>query len=222
MKNRRSAVLPDLPFFTLRRDTPLGEKEGVDRPLGGGVSVKATGIVRRIDDLGRIVIPQEIRRSLRIRKGAPLELYVDRDGGVILKKYSAVAELKSFAQRYLNSIHQTTGRAVAVLDYDEVVAVAGLPEDEWVGKPVTPVLERYMDDRRVALFNGADFPPPSSPGEEEELLRRLPSGAVAPIVSRGDTNGAIIVSALEGEEASEIELKLAETAAGFLARHMDH
>lgn len=184
--------------------------------------VKATGIVRRIDDLGRIVIPQEIRRSLRIRKGAPLELYVDRDGGVILKKYSAVAELKSFAQRYLNSIYHSTGRAVAVVDYDEVIAVAGLPEEEWVGKLVTPELERRMESRRVTLFNGADFPPPSSPGEDEELLRRIASGAVAPIVSRGDTNGAIILAALEGEEAGELELKLAETAAGFLARHMEH
>lgn len=190
--------------------------------MGGGVYVKATGIVRRIDELGRIVIPQEIRRSLRIRKGAPLELYVDRDGGVILKKYSAVAELKGFVQRYINSIHQTTGRAVAVVDYDQVVAVAGLPEDKWVGKLVTPELERRMESRRAALFNGADFPPPSNPGEEEELLRRIPSGAVAPIVSRGDTNGAVIVSALEGEEAGELEMKLAETAAGFLGRHMDH
>lgn len=184
--------------------------------------MKATGIVRRIDDLGRIVIPKEIRRNLRIRKGAPLELYVDRDGGVILKKYSAVGELRSLAQRYINSLHRSTGRAGVVIDNDEVVAVAGLSEEDWIGRAVTPALERQMESRRATVFTGEDFPPPTSLGEEEELMRRIASGAVAPIIARGDTNGAIIVSALDGEEAGELELKLAETAAGFLARHMEH
>lgn len=179
--------------------------------------MKATGIVRRIDELGRIVIPKEIRRSLRIREGAPLEVYIERSGEVILKKYSPVAELRELAQGYVDSLFESTGRRALIVDNDVVVAVAGLPKDEWLKRAVTPDLEKIMDERRPVRV-----PAGAPDAEGESLLRELGPTAVAPIVSGGDTNGAVILCAPEGAaEAGELELKLAETAAGFLARQME-
>lgn len=87
--------------------------------------MKATGIVRRIDDLGRVVIPKEIRRTMRIREGDPLEIYTDTDGQVIFKKYSPMGELSEFAAQICDALHKTTGGIAAVCDRDAVIAVAG-------------------------------------------------------------------------------------------------
>ncbi len=92
--------------------------------------MKATGIVRRIDDLGRVVIPKEIRRTMRIREGEPLEIFVDRDGEVILKKYSPIGELGEFAQEYVDSLAEVTGHIACILDRDVAIAVAGAPKKE--------------------------------------------------------------------------------------------
>lgn len=87
--------------------------------------MKATGIVRRIDDLGRVVIPKEIRRTLRLREGTPLEIFTDREGEIILKKYSPMMELTSFAVQYAEAMAQSTGLFVCITDRDQVIAVAG-------------------------------------------------------------------------------------------------
>ena len=87
--------------------------------------MKATGIVRRIDDLGRVVIPKEIRRTLRIREGDPLEIFTDREGEIILKKYSPIGELSAFARQYADSLAQTAGCLVCICDMDQIVAAAG-------------------------------------------------------------------------------------------------
>ena len=87
--------------------------------------MKATGIVRRIDDLGRVVVPKEIRRTLRLREGTPLEIFTDREGEIILKKYSPMAELGAFAKQYAEALAQTSGHAVYITDRDQVIAVAG-------------------------------------------------------------------------------------------------
>lgn len=87
--------------------------------------MKATGIVRRIDDLGRVVIPKEIRRTLRIREGDPLEIFTDREGEIILKKYSPIGELGTLAKIYAESLSQTLGCTVCITDTDQVVAASG-------------------------------------------------------------------------------------------------
>ena len=87
--------------------------------------MKATGIVRRIDDLGRVVVPKEIRRTLRIREGDPLEIFTDREGEIILKKYSPIGELSQFAKEYADALGQVTGHIVAITDKDQFIAVAG-------------------------------------------------------------------------------------------------
>src|SRR3954470_6978708 len=98
--------------------------------------MKATGIVRRIDDLGRVVIPKEIRRTLRIREGDPLEIFVDRDGEVILKKYSPIGELGDFAKEYAESLSETLGHITLITDRDVVIAVAGVSKKEFLEKPI--------------------------------------------------------------------------------------
>ena len=87
--------------------------------------MKATGIVRRIDDLGRIVIPKEIRRTLRIRESDPLEIFTDREGEIILKKYSPIGEMSTFAKQYAESLAQVSGHTALITDRDQFIAVSG-------------------------------------------------------------------------------------------------
>ncbi|NLG69065.1 MAG: stage V sporulation protein T [Firmicutes bacterium] len=183
--------------------------------------MKATGIVRRIDDLGRVVIPKEIRRTLRIREGDPLEIFVDREGEVILKKYSPIGELGEFAQEYADSLYETTGHVAIITDRDAVVAVAGAPKKQWMDKPVTPAVERVMEGRKPVLFPRPGETRITPEGEEEERWD-FTSMVVAPIVAEGDPIGAVILGTREPDKkVGELELKLAETAAGFLAKQME-
>ncbi|BDG62016.1 stage V sporulation protein T [Caldinitratiruptor microaerophilus] len=187
--------------------------------------MKATGIVRRIDDLGRVVIPKEIRRTLRIREGDPLEIFVDRDGEVILKKYSPIGELGDFAKEYADSLYETTGHIALIADRDTVIAVAGAPKKEFMNKPIGSMVERVMEDRKSILVNrpgeqknlrGALI------GEDEEENAKYSALVVAPIVAAGDPIGAVILCSREpGVTMGDLELKLVETAAGFLAKQME-
>ena len=109
--------------------------------------MKATGIVRRIDDLGRVVIPKEIRRTMRIREGDPLEIYTDREGEVIFKKYSPMGELSSFAAQYADTLYRTCNLSVLICDRDAVIAAAGVSRKEYQEKTLSPELERVMEGR---------------------------------------------------------------------------
>ena len=104
--------------------------------------MKATGIVRRVDDLGRIVIPKEIRRTLRIREGDPLEIYTEKDGGVIFRKYSPMGDLQEFASQMCESVGTATGRITVVTDRDSIIALHGAPRRELMDKPNSPELEK--------------------------------------------------------------------------------
>ena len=110
--------------------------------------MKATGIVRRIDDLGRIVVPKEIRRTLRIREGDPLEIFTDREGEIILKKYSPIGELSQFAGEYAESLAHTTGYLVLITDGDHVVAASGSGKRDFEGKPISGQLEEIIGERK--------------------------------------------------------------------------
>jgi AbrB family transcriptional regulator (stage V sporulation protein T) len=115
--------------------------------------MKATGIVRRIDDLGRVVIPKEIRRTLRIREGDPLEIFVDREGEVILKKYSPIGELGDFAKEYADSLNEALGHIVCIADRDNIIAVAGAPKKEYLNKSIGTAVEKAIEERRTVLIN---------------------------------------------------------------------
>ena len=109
--------------------------------------MRATGIVRRIDDLGRVVIPQEIRRTLRLRAGTPLEIFTDREGEIILTKYSPRAELGNFAKQDADALAQSTGLAVCVTDRDQVIAVAGTGKKDLLQKSISKSLEQMILNR---------------------------------------------------------------------------
>jgi len=185
--------------------------------------LKATGIVRRIDDLGRVVIPKEIRRTLRIREGDPLEIFVDRDGEVILKKYSPIGELGEFAKEYADSLYESIGHTVLIADRDSVIAVAGAPKKEFLNKSVGSLVERAMEDRKslVVTKPGESRMRGSLIGEDDDE-NRFTAYVIAPIVSGGDPIGAVIICSREPDaQMTETEIKLAETAAGFLAKQME-
>jgi len=188
--------------------------------------MKATGIVRRIDDLGRVVIPKEIRRTLRIREGDPLEIFVDREGEVILKKYSPIGELGDFAKEYVDSLYEAIGHIACISDRDNIIAVAGAPKKEFLNKPISAAVEKVMESRSSVLVNdpseiekGAACP---IDVDDEETAKKFTAAVMAPIIAEGDPIGAVILcSKEENVKMGDMELKLAETAAGFLAKQME-
>jgi AbrB family transcriptional regulator, stage V sporulation protein T len=177
--------------------------------------MKATGIVRRIDDLGRVVVPKEIRRTLRIREGDPLEIFVDREGEVILKKYSPINELGNFAKEYAEALFDTLGHTVLISDRDEYIAVAGGSKKEYLNKKVGSIIEKIMDDRSVVIEKNQQNIELVD-GQEESAA----SYVMAPIVANGDPVGCVVMFSKE-KTLGEAEQKAVETAAGFLARQMD-
>ena len=181
--------------------------------------MKATGIVRRIDDLGRIVVPKEIRRTLRIREGDPLEIFTDREGEIILKKYSPIGELSQFAGEYAESLAQTTGHLVLITDCDHVVTASGTGKKEYEGKPISKQLEDAISERKnfLASRNDAEFVKVTLDDAGE-----FGQQALSTIICEGDAIGAVIL--YEKDEKSrmtETESKLATAAAGFLGKQME-
>ncbi len=178
--------------------------------------MKATGIVRRIDDLGRIVIPKEIRRTMRIREGDPLEIYTESDGTVIFKKYSPIGELSEFAVQYAESLAKTTGLACCISDTDTIIAVSGAPKKELADKKISSDAEKIMhgktgfvatkSDNNIAVVDGND---------------NYKAGVIAPIVFDGDSIGTVMILSSDGKTFGEAESKLAEVAAGFLGKTME-
>lgn len=170
-----------------------------------------------------MVIPKEIRRTLRIREGDPLEIFVDRDGEVILKKYSPIGELGEFAKEYADSLYEATGHIACIADRDTIIAISGAPKKEFLNKPVGPALEKVMEDRRSVMV--------TVPGDDplcKECLAadngdcNYTAEVIAPIISEGDPIGAVMLISREpGIKMGQLELKLSETAAGFLAKQME-
>ncbi len=182
--------------------------------------MKATGIVRRIDDLGRVVIPKEIRRTMRIREGEPLEIFVDRDGEVILKKYSPIGELGEFAQEYVDSLAEVTGHIACVLDRDAIVAVTGAKKNKFIDKPIGPAAEEVMESGEVKVINesGKGLFCEGVYGDDMQFSAQI----LVPIISMGDPIGVVVLASQdEGVNMSDLEIKLADTAAGFLAKQME-
>ena len=183
--------------------------------------MKATGIVRRIDDLGRVVIPKEIRRNMRIREGDPLEIFVDREGEIILKKYSPIGELSSLAKEYAEAINETLGQSVLIADRDSIVAVAGASKKDFLGKAIGHLVERSMEERRVYHNTAAN-------GNEEgniiaedsgEESYRFQGELITPIIAQGDPVGAVVICSKEG--IGDVERKVAQSAASVIAKQME-
>ncbi len=181
--------------------------------------MKATGIVRRIDDLGRVVIPKEIRRTLRLREGTPLEIFTDREGEIILKKYSPMVELTAFATQYAEAMAQSTGLMVCITDRDQIIAVSGGPKKDLLQKNISKQLENAINERETLIASKDEkaFIPVT-----EEEMEGITYEAVTPIICEGDAIGAVALLSRDVKmKFGDMELKLVMTAAGFLGRQME-
>ena len=180
--------------------------------------MKATGIVRRIDDLGRIVIPKEIRRTLRIRESDPLEIFTDREGEIILKKYSPIGEMTAFAKQYAESLAQVSGKIALIADRVQFIAAA-CGVKNLLGKSIIHRMEEKLNDRDILLLSKADK---NFVEIANEPLPDLTQYVSAPILAEGDVIGAVILATNnEKEKLGEVEKKLVLSAAGFLGRQME-
>lgn len=182
--------------------------------------MKATGIVRRIDDLGRIVIPKEIRRTMRIREGDPLEIFTDREGEVILKKYSPINELGEFATEYSESLFESIGFDCIITDRDTSIAVAGISKKDYLNKRISSDLEDIIETKKI--YNSFKSEKVIRVSAEEVDVDEYASQVIIPIISQGDSIGAVILMSTEKEgKIEKLEIKVAETAANFLAKQME-
>lgn len=178
--------------------------------------MKATGIVRRIDDLGRIVIPKEIRRSFRIKEGDPLEIYTDSEGEVIFKKYSPIGELAGFAGQYAEVLHKDAGLPIAIMDNEHVIAASGISKREVLERRVTKNIEELMQNRQIHIKT--DKVPSINAIEGFDTQAQV----VYPIIYGGDVNGAVAMfDDGSGELPSETDIKLVQVAAAFLGKQME-
>lgn len=176
--------------------------------------MKATGIVRRIDDLGRIVIPKEIRKTMHINEGDPLEIYTQSEGEIILKKYSPMGELRSFAEHHATALSKIINIPVIICDRDSIIAVAGMSKREIIGKPISQELKNILQKRQIYIIqkNKTLYP-------TQEMTNNIL--VCSPIISSGDLNGAIIfLSTNSLFSANEIYIKLAQLSAMILAQQI--
>ena len=180
--------------------------------------MKATGIVRRIDDLGRVVIPKEIRRTLRIREADPLEIFTDREGEIILKKYSPIGEMGTFAKQYADSLAQVSGHIALISDRDQFIAVAGGMKN-LLGKNISTQLENVIEKRQLIMAGKEERAfVAMAEGEEAEYEQE----AICPIICEGDVIGSVILLSTDSKKKmGEVEQKLVQSAGGFLGRQME-
>lgn len=183
--------------------------------------MKATGVVRRIDDLGRIVIPKEIRKTLRIKEGDPLEIFTDREGQIILKKYSPIGELSEFATEYAETLAKTTGHIACITDKDTVIAISGASKKEFLEQGISKDLEELIDDKEIYISkenNNKALPITQNDNKERSSNAQV----VYPIISDGDAIGSVILLSKDANtKMSDVEKKVVQSAASFLGAQME-
>lgn len=177
--------------------------------------MKATGIVRRIDELGRIVIPKEIRRTYKIREGTPLEIFSGENGELMLKKFSPVLELEDIAVDSCKSIFDTLEFDTFVCDKDEVIAVEGSVnfKKSFLHKSITLDLERVIENRKPLLLNSKEGANLVQLIKEREIS--YSSLVIVPILASGDTYGAIVL--VGQNNFSNQDVKTLQTFANFIS-----
>ena len=183
--------------------------------------MRATGIVRRIDELGRVVIPKEIRRTLRIREGDPLEIFTDHDGEVVLKKYSPIGEIATIAKDYTDSLYRTLGHIACISDRDAVVSMSGSGKKELVEKSISSDVDQILQSRHTSVLNlsaGARMIPITSDDHPEQYTAQL----IVPILADGEIIGGLMLLSREGgARMSDVDQKVAETTATIVGRQME-
>lgn len=208
------------PFFPHTNSINNSMKELSDSVIRWRKHMKATGIVRRIDDLGRVVIPKEIRRVMRIKESDPLEIFTDHEGTIILKKYSPIGEMGDFAKQYAESLSQVSGHISLIADRDQFVAASGSNTKNIVGKNISKKLEEKMNSRETINASRYDKNFITVLENEPEEYQ---SEVIIPIITQGDVLGAVILLSTRADDnMSEVELKLAQSAADFLGKQMEN
>ena len=205
----------------IRKQRPvLGANEGVNMK-STEIARRSTGVTRRCDELGRLVLPKEIRRTMRIREGDPLEIFTNREGEIILKKYSPIGELASFADEYAETLYKTCSLCVVISDRDAVIATAGVPRKEYLEKALSPSLEKIIENRALYIWReGMERLPVLADGGSHTV------SCAMPILAEGDIVGCVISLTATDKQGrigapSEAESKLIQTAAGFLGRQLE-
>jgi len=179
--------------------------------------MKATGIVRRIDDLGRVVIPKEIRRTMRIREGDPLEIYTENNGEVIFKKYSPIGELSTFVGAYTETINKSTGLTAIITDKDTVIAATGSHKKDLFEKKITPECEKLLSERRVYIYKIGDKRIQIVDGQEKCHV-----GICAPIIVDSDVIGTVILLIDDmGAQTNEGDIKIVTMSANLLSKQIE-
>lgn len=180
--------------------------------------MKATGVVRKIDSLGRLVLPKEIRRTLRIREGDPIEIFTEHEGEIVLKKYSPIGELGDFARQYADALAQTTKEIVCITDRDQIIAVSGSGKKEFLMKPISKQLEEAIDERETVIASRKDRRFIPIVKDEQEFQAQ----SISPIICEGDAIGSVIITTREERaQFGETEQKLTNSAAGFLGKQLE-
>ena len=183
--------------------------------------MRATGIVRRIDELGRVVIPKEIRRTLRIREGDPLVIFTDHDGEVVLKKYSPIGEISAIAKDYTDSLHRTLGHIALISDRDAIVASSGAGKRDYIEKAISPDVERILENRQTMVLNlsaGLRMIPITGDDRSDAYSAQI----VVPILADGEIIGGLMLLSREsGTDMTEIDRKVAETTANIVGKQME-
>lgn len=179
--------------------------------------MKATGVVRRIDDLGRIVIPKEIRKTLRIKEGTPLEIFTEKEGDIVLKKYSPIGELTNFSTEYVECISKIMNYITIVTDKDSVIAISGTSKKDLLEEPISEKLEKIIDDRKSLLLSSKDFIQITKTSNLENACE-----IIVPIISFSELIGSIILIPKDkAVKFSNSDLNLAKVAATFLGSQME-
>ena len=188
--------------------------------------MKATGIVRRIDDLGRVVVPKEIRRTLRIREGDPLEMFTEpmellreTKGAIVFKKYNPLGELSTFAAQYATSMAEAAGSLVCVMDRDHIIAAEGNGKKNYDGKPISPEMEQFIEARGCQV---ADAQEKNCKKLTLDDAMQYQTQALSTIICEGDAIGAVaLCSGADKDSVGELQGKLAQAAALFLAKQVE-
>lgn len=175
--------------------------------------MKNTGVVRRIDDLGRIVIPKEIRKTLRIKDGESLEIFLNSDN-IVLKKYSPLEGLQSFYKMYAESIYSEIGYNILVVDRDRIVAVSGDFKKKYLDKPISPTIDLIIQNR-IVVYSKEIVKISIVLGDSLDA-----SYVIAPIITNGDAVGAVIIMSSE-DKVDDFVIKTGTIASKFLGRYIE-
>lgn len=180
--------------------------------------MKATGIVRKVDDLGRIVIPKEIRKNLKIREGDPLEIFIEKNGAIVLKKYAPMGDMLEIATQYVETLANTSGLMACITDTETVIAISGKKKKEYLARTINHYLIDTIHDRKII----STIEDKSKSILQGEKATKYHAQVIVPIISDGDVIGSVILFSTDlNSEITNVEYKLAESAAGFLGKQME-